>query len=197
MAQDDGTGTGLREQPVMHLGNGPGGAPVLRVHIPQDRGVAEALVDGLALRQSDGPIRRAVQEGHHAAGLHNGVVRGLQFIHHPRLTHVVELGMRPSVIGHFVAFGDDAFDDVRPGGGAFADEEERGLDVALLEQVEQARGELRMRAIVKGDGDDLAWHMGLRVRDLGLWRQGARQFFDINDRFGIRWQRRLDAHLRR
>ena len=51
-----------------------------------------------------------------------------------------------------VAVGDDPRDQVRVGGRARRDREERGAGAGSAEHVEQARGPVRIRTVIEGQG---------------------------------------------
>lgn len=89
------------------------------------------------------------------------------------VAEAAEFGMRPCVVGEFVAVGDDAAHDAWVGDGAGADGEERGADVARLEHVEEARGIGGVGAVIEGHGDERAVDGDAVVTDAGAWGETA------------------------
>ena len=82
--------------------------------------------------------------------------------------------MRVSVVADFMAFLDDAFDQLRILLRFAAHEKKRGLDVPRLEDVEDERRPFRIRSIVEGQGDIVFAARALVVENRVGWEPALR-----------------------
>ena len=96
-------------------------------------------------------VGRAEQNGFHADGAFDQALREVELPTNLRLGDFVEVGMGVGMVTDFVAVGVFALQDFGIFAGLHADDEKRGGDVFLFEDVEDLRRPARIGAIVKRD----------------------------------------------
>ena len=167
MRKDDRAGDGVAQDFALHM-LGIADFPILRIDIPQDALVTPFRVGPSALIGGECAVGRTHDFRRDARRVHDRVVRFLKLLRHAALGHFRELRMRPRMIRNFMPLGDDALHDRGIFRRALADDEERGLDVALLQHIQETRGVGGVRAVVEGHRDVGTIDVALGKRDLLL-----------------------------
>ena len=84
----------------------------------------------------DRSIRRPQQRGPLSCGVLDYIIGLLELVTNAFIRHLAEIGMRPTMVGNFVAFSRGSSNDLRMFRDVFADYEEGRLDVMSSQQIE-------------------------------------------------------------
>ena len=157
MHQNDGAGFGAVHGAGGHHG-GAGLAPVIRVHIPHDRGEAEALA---------GPGRHACiriaaggahDHGDNAAGVADGFISALELGFRFFAGHFAQINVIPCMVAYFMPLIDHAAHYLGMSLHIAALHEESTLDVIVAQDVQHPGGQRSMGTVIKGEGHHLVRH---------------------------------------
>ncbi len=127
--------------------------PIERIHIPDDDSITKIVMDPVFLPRRDGTVGRPHQRRALPDRGEDRVIRFLQFAAHRFVGHFAQVRMRPGMIRDLVTFADRASQDVGMVRRVLADDEKGRLHVMRREEIEQLRGEGRVRAVVECQGD--------------------------------------------
>lgn len=161
--EDDGALVVLRRGPLDDLRDARL-LPVVAVGVDEDAGVAEAadlLVDGPAVVVDGvdlGGVRGTEQRRLDPRGAREGQLRLHQFALEPCRALVGEVDVREGVDADLVALVHEVLHHARGAADHRAHHEERGLDVVLLEHLEDLGGPGRVGTVVEGEHDGLVRH---------------------------------------
>ena len=128
--------------------------PVKRIDRPEDDLHPVLFFDGTVESGISCSVGRT-HEGDGLAGSLGDFCGGVgQFVLQTPFAELVECFVVPAVVGDFMALGDGTSHDLGMLLDELTEDEEGGLDVALLEDVEQAWSEDGARAVIEGHGND-------------------------------------------
>ena len=143
--------------------------PVLGIDAPQDGAVTKLIVETLLERCVGRAARRPEQAGMIACDVHQRLVRAANLPLQAFLRQARDRRVRHRMIPDLMPLSEDAPNDVRILPCQLAHHKKGGFDVPLLEDVQQPRGVLRVRAVIKRDREirSVDMHLGIGVPRAG------------------------------
>ena len=150
--EDDRTGPRFFQDSTAH-DTRPRPLPIERIHVPDDDAITKIVMDPAFLPRRDGAVGRPHQGRALPDRGEDRVIRFLQFPAHRFVGHLAQVRVRPGMIRDFMSFADGAPQDVGMVRCVLAHDKKSRFHAMRREEIEQLRGEGRVRAVVERQGD--------------------------------------------